>query len=702
MKQVVQAVSGGPVRVVEVPRPTISATEVLVRTAASVVSAGTEGATTALARSSLLAKARARPDLVREVIKKSKTEGVVNAARAVRSRLSTDIPLGYSAAGRVVEVGETVVDLRPGMLVATAGGGKANHAEFQAVPGLLCAPVPDGVPVGDAAFATLGAIALHGLRLSDATVGSRVVFIGLGLLGQLGTRIAAASGMHVAGIDLADAQIERTRAAGITAFKEDGEQTTKVILQWANGVGADAVVITASDRTSRIIERVPELCRDRATVVVVGDIGLDIARTPFYEKELQLRFGRSYGPGRYDPTYESMGIDYPAGYVRWTEGRNLAAILDLLASGRLRVDDLVTHRFPIGEAASAYTMIESRSEPFLAVQFTYDSEPAVGPEPIRLRPTAQGELGVGLLGAGTFARKVLVPALHEAGFGRLVSVASASGMSARSIGERAGFEKLASGADEVVNDPDVSVVVVCTPHDSHASLTAQALHAGKHVFCEKPLALTMEELEDVETAWRASKGVLFVGFNRRWSEAIHIARDMLAERSTPVTITYRVNSRPVSRDHWYNDRRQGGRLIGEVCHFIDTCNNLVGGWVTAAAATAGGEGELLMSEHLAVNLGYSDGSVAAITYTTGGHASTEKERIEILGGGRSITIVDFREVTIDGKALRLTRRDKGHGAELAAFRNALRDGATRDTSTMVDSMRITLEAAHSLRIDRTS
>lgn len=695
MKQVVQAVSGGPVRVVDVPRPTIGATEVLVKTVASVVSAGTEGALGAFARSNLIAKAKARPDLVKQVLRKARTEGITSAARAVRSRLDSDVPLGYSAVGHILEVGEAVTDLRPGMLVATAGAGKANHAEFQAVPGLLCAPVPDGVPPEDAAFATLGAIALHGVRLSDTTLGSRVVIIGLGLLGQLSTRIAMAAGAEVAGIDIDDAAIERARGSGVTAFREEGEQTTKAILEWTNGVGADAVVITASDSSSRIVQRVPELCRDKATVVVVGEVGLELARTPFYEKELQLRFARSYGPGRYDPFYEDMGVDYPIGYVRWTAGRNLGAVLDLLASGRLTVSDLVTHRLPVEDAASAYAMIEKRSEPFLAVEFTY-SEQNDDREKISLKPSDRKDAGVGLIGAGSFARTVLLPSVQAAGFDRLVSVASASGLSARSVGDGVGFEKVASGADNVIDDPDVGVVVISTPHESHAALATRALRAGKHVFCEKPLALTDEDLDEVEAAWLGSGKVLFVGFNRRWSKPIAMACDALASRSAPLTITYRVNAQPVAKDHWYNDRRQGGRLLGEVCHFIDTCCHLVGADVTAVSATAGGPGELILSEHLAVNLGFADGSVASITYTTGGHSSTEKERIEILGGGRSITVVDFREVIVDGKTTTLQRMDKGHAAEVAAFRNAILQGESAWTKALLESSRVTLRAAGTL------
>ena len=695
MKQVVQSISGGAVRVVDVPRPVIGATEVLVQTLASVISPGTEGAVTQLAQASLLGKARARPDLVRQVIKKARTEGVGNAVQAVRSRLDSDLPLGYSAAGRVVEVGEAAGGLAPGMLVATAGAGKANHAEFQAVPSMLCAPIPEGVSPEDAAFATLGSIALHALRLADVQVGSRVVFIGLGLLGQLGSRLAIAAGYEVAGLDISPAQVEIAERSGVNALLDEGDDTTEALLAWSGGLGADAVIITASGKSSAAITRTPSLCRDRASVVVVGDVGMDVSRTPFYEKELNITFARSYGPGRYEQSYESWGVDYPPGHVRWTEGRNLEAVLALLAAGRLAVADLVSHRFDIADAAAAYRLIEERDEPYLAIQLSYPRMATPSRE-IRLREPRTGSHGVGLIGAGNFARSVLLPAMSEAGFDRFVAVSSASGTTARSIGERAGFEKLVEGPEGVIEDDDVDVVVIATPHETHGHLAARALGAGKDVFCEKPLALTIEELDDVTEAWTSGSSALFVGFNRRWSRPVSLVRDHLARRNRPLVITYRVNAQPVPAEHWYNDRRQGGRLLGEVCHFIDTCAVLVGAAATTATARGSGEGERLLSSELAITLTYPDGSLAVITYSTGGHDSTEKERIDVLGDGHSASIVDFREVVLDGKTTRISPQDKGHQQEMSAFLRALGSRDTSVTESFLASSRTTLEAAASL------
>jgi hypothetical protein len=698
MKQVVQPAAGGPVRVIEVPRPTIEPTQVLVRTHASVLSPGTERAVTRLARSNLLDKARARPDLVRQVLRKARAEGLTATAKAVRDRLGNDVPLGYSAAGEVVEVGSAVAGITPGMLVATAGGGYANHAEYQAVPGLLCAPVPEGVPSTDAAFSTLAAIALHGLRLGGVEAGARVLVVGLGLVGQLAVRLAIAAGAEVFGVDLDPVAVERARSAGAQAEVEQGTDTDHRIWGWSRGRGADVVIVAAATPSSSVMGAVPARCRDRAQVVVVGDVGLDLERRPFYEAELTLRFARSYGPGRYELSYEGWGVDYPAGQVRWTEGRNLEAVLDLMASGRLRVADLVTHRFPIDRATEAYTALEDPSAGALGVVLTYPAAPRAD-DPVRLHPPAGGSSpGIGLIGAGAFARTVLIPALVAAGFDRLIAVSSASGLSATQLGARRGFEKAVSGADAVISDPAVDLVVVATPHDQHARLTAAALRAGKHVFTEKPLALCEDELADVEAAVTESNGVLFVGFNRRWSRPVTLVREHLGPGGGPLVITYRVNAGPLPAGHWLADRRQGGRLLGEVCHFIDTCAAIVGAPPDRVEAVGGGAGaqELITVDDLVVALGWPDGSVAAITYASRGHRGTEKERIDVLGRDRTATILDFRAVVLDGREVAIRPRDKGHRAEAVALREAIRAGDREPARTAIATTRATLAALAAL------
>jgi predicted dehydrogenase/threonine dehydrogenase-like Zn-dependent dehydrogenase len=694
VKNVVQPIKGGPVEVLDVPRPVPGPTEVLVATIASVISPGTERAVTALAQSSLLAKARARPDLVRQVMRKARTEGLSATAQTVRGRLAQDLPLGYSAAGEVIEVGSAVSGIRTGQLVATGGAGKASHAQFQAVPGLLCAVIPDGVPATDAAFTTVASIALHGLRLAEVGAGAKVVVIGLGLVGQLAARLAMAAGCDVAGIDPA-AHVRSVAAdSGVLALDEAGDATTRRVLEWSRGRGADAVLVCAASRASGPVLRAPALCRDRASVVVVGDVGLDLDRTPLYEKEISLRFARSYGPGRYDPSYEAWGVDYPAGQVRWTEGRNFEAVLDLMASGRLQVADLVTHTYDIADAAAAYTLIDKRAEPYLAIQLTYPAGATDDPVVIARRSPAAFDVTtssprVGWIGAGAFSTGTLMPAFREAGFGLFTSVASASGITSRRAAERHGFAQAVSGGLRVIDDPDTQVVVIATPHDTHAELATLALKAGRHVWCEKPLALTTDELEQVSGAWQGSGLQLAIGFNRRWSPAVQAAQRVLAEATGPKLLVYRVAAGPVPDGHWYHDRRQGGRVLGEVCHFVDTAQALIGSEIEEAAGLPGG-GE--PGDDVVVSLRFADGSLATIIY--GSVLPTAgKEWIEVTGGSRRVVIDDFRSAEADGKGIWKGRQDKGHRACVRAFRRAVTGGEAMPTQTLLATMAATIRAA---------
>jgi len=703
LKQLVQPVNGGPVTLLDVPGPVPEPAEVLVRTLCSVISPGTERAVTALAQSSLLAKARARPDLVRQVVRRARTEGLASTRSAVLGRLASDVPLGYSAAGIVLETGAAVTGIRPGQLVATGGAGKANHAELQAVPWLLCAPVPAGVSAKDAAFTTLASIALHALRLAEAGPGSKVAVVGLGLIGQLAARLAMAAGCDVAGIDPAAYPRDAAARSGVLALDERGQETTEQVLAWSRGRGADAVLVCAAGRSPDAVMRVPGLCRDRAAVVIVGDVGLQLDRTPFYQRELSLRFARSYGPGRYDPSYEARGVDYPAGHVRWSEGRNFEAVLDLLAAGRLAVGDLVTHTFGIGDAVQAYQLIEGGAEPYLAIRLDYpgtaEPERPVAVQRARGRQAASHQTtgaggahhGVGVIGAGPFATGTLIPAFQAAGLTRLVAVASARGLTATRAAQRFGFEKAVAGAEAVLADPDVSVVAIATTHDSHASLAAMALAAGRHVWCEKPLALTDNELDAVRDAWLESGCVLAVGFNRRWSPAVAAARRVLDGSAATKLVAYRIAAGPVPDGHWYHDPRQGGRLVGEVCHFIDTAQALVGAPIEEVAALYGG-GPGGPADDAAVALRFADGSLASIGYGSG-LPSAGKERIEVHAGDRRVVIDDFRAVTVDGKTRWKGRQDKGHRAMAAAFTQAVAGEEKLPTEEMIATMRATIRAA---------
>ena len=464
------------------------------------------------------------------------------------------------------------------------------------------------------------------------------------------------------------------------------------VLRWSRGRGADAVLVCAAGQSAEPMSRAPALCRDRAAVVMVGDVGMPPRRTPYYEREISLLFARSYGPGRYEPSYEAWGVDYPAGQVRWTEGRNQEAVLDLLASGRLQVSGLVTHSFGIGGADAAYRLLEERSEPRLAIRLTYPA--AAGPDqPVRLRPSPadRSQPGVGWIGAGAFSTGTLLPAFKDAGFERFVAVATASGVSARRAAERHGFEKAVSGAEAVIDDPDVSVVVIATPHDVHTELASRALAAGRDVWCEKPLALTCDDLDEVEKAWRESGRQLTLGFNRRWAPAVLAAQQALAEERAPKLVVYRIAAGRVPDGHWYLDRRQGGRLLGEVCHFVDLAQALAGADIEDAAGVLGGDASQ-GNDGVAVALRFADGSVASIAYGSTPPVAG-KERIEVLAGSHQVIIEDFRSVLVNGRTLWKGRQDKGHRAHAAAFRQAVQGGPAMPTEAMLASMRATIQAA---------
>jgi predicted dehydrogenase/threonine dehydrogenase-like Zn-dependent dehydrogenase len=708
VKQVVQSVRDGALRVIDLPVPSIGPTEVLVATERSLVSAGTERAVRRLAGASLLAKARARPDLVRQVLRRARSEGLRATAGAVQQRLDEDMPLGYSAVGVVEQVGEAVAGLHPGMRVATGG---APHAGYQSVAGLLAVPVPDRVSDTEAACATVAAIALQGIRLAELGPGARVCVVGLGLVGQLAVRLARASGCEVAGIDVRPWVVARAAGSGAHALVESGADTTEAIVDWSRGRGVDAVLLCAATPSSDPIRRAPDLVRDRGTLVVVGDIGLELDRTPLYEKELTLRVARSYGPGRYDRTYEDYAVDYPVGQVRWSEGRNIEAVLDLLASGRASFADLVTHELPIERASDAYALLESDA-PCLGVQLTYDAgardrRPAID---LRRDGTVGAPAGlpspprVAVLGAGTFVRATLLPAMTKAGFDRRVAIASAGGVSARLVGERNGFERVVADADAVGALDDVDLVLVATPHDTHARLASMFLRASRHVFCEKPLALSHAELDEVVDAWRDSPAHLAVGFNRRHAPAIGLVKEALGASGGPLVMEYRVSAGRLPASHWYHDRRQGGRLLGEVCHFIDTCNAIVGAPPVRVAAMGGHGIEALLADDVTVQLGYPDGSLASISYGSRGHPSTFKERLEVLGRGHTAVVDDFRSVVVDGRSTRLEGHDKGHVAELLAVRTLVEHGhdtlEAALTVTALETTAATLAAAESLLTGR--
>lgn len=708
MRQLIQSYRSGEMKVEEVPPPSARAGGVVVRTVRSLVSAGTEKMIVDLARKSLLAKARSRPDLVRKVIDTARKQGIRNAFMKVQSKLDTPIPLGYSSAGVVVEVGESVHEYRVGDRVACAGAGYANHADYAYVPRNLLAHIPDAVAMEEACFATVGAIALQGVRQMAPTLGERVAVLGLGLIGQLTVQLLAANGCRVLGFDPNPARAKLAMEMGAhAAVSADLEAAAE---RFTRGDGFDAVVIAASTPSSGPLEEAGEISRLRGRVVVVGLVGMEVPRSLYYRKELDLRMSMSYGPGRYDPDFEERGFDYPIAHVRWSEQRNLEAVLDLLADRRLRTTPLVTHRYSIDDALTAYDLITKGSEPFLGVVLHYgaDDEAAVAPAPrLELREGSRnaGALGIGFVGAGGFGQSVLLPALKAAGGIEPVAIASAGGATARRVGEQYGFRTATADADEVIRHADVDAVFVLTRHDLHAPLIVKALAAGKHVFCEKPLGLSLGELAGIETARAASRGDVMVGFNRRFAPLVEKIAANFADRAAPLVMHYRVNAGFIPPEHWIHDPVEGGgRILGEGCHFVDLVHFLAGAAPTRVFAECiGGGSRFRGDDNVAITLRFADGSIATVLYTAMGDARLGKEYLEVYGEGSVAILDDFRTLLLSkrGKQQRTkaANQDKGFEVEMKRFIAAAKSGGPMPIpfEQLVATSRATLAVLESLR-----
>ncbi|MFL6256026.1 MAG: bi-domain-containing oxidoreductase, partial [Pyrinomonadaceae bacterium] len=636
MKQLLQNLKTGEGVVADVPAPVAQAGRVLVRAASSLVSAGTERAFVELGRKSLLGKAKERPDLVGKVFEKVKSEGLLSTLQSVREKLDESHALGYSAAGVVVEVGEGVTEFRAGDRVACAGTGYAAHAELLSVPKNLCVRLPDKVDFESGAFATLGAIALQGVRLAEPTLGESVVVIGLGLIGQLAAQLLKANGCRVFGVDLDEARVELAMRLGADDGCVAGVDVKQAVSKWSRGRGADAVLLTAATQSDEPIELAGEISRLRGRVVAVGLVGMNVPRAVYFQRELTLRVSMSYGPGRYDPEYEERGHDYPLPYVRWTEGRNLEAFLDLAAAGSVKTAPLVTHRFPVEQGERAYQLISGKAtEPYLGILINYDTarelERNVENKASSFKLQAsnpQGRVRVGMVGAGDYARRMLLPHFREEGV-EFVSIATASGVTARDVGGRYGFARFVSGADEVLKEEGLSLLVIATRHDTHAELARKGLERGLDVFVEKPLALNDEELDALLEAASRSRGRLTVGFNRRFSPHAQQVKEFFKDRRGPLSILYRVNSGRVPRTHWTQDAREGGgRVRGEVCHFVDFMQYVTGSRVERVYAepVTSGDREAVDDDSVFITLKLADGSNGTIAYLAEGDRALPKER----------------------------------------------------------------------------
>jgi predicted dehydrogenase len=687
MKQLFQDPKAGTIQVVDIAPPALRPGTILVRNAFSVVSPGTERSTVSAARDSYIKTARARPDLVRRVLDTVKREGVLAAYRKVQAKLSEPQALGYSSAGTVIAVGPGTEDhFRLGDRVACCGHNVASHAEVICVPTNLAARVPSGVSLEVAAFSTLGAIALHGVRLAEPQLGGRYAVIGCGILGLFATQLLRAHGGRVAAFDLAEDLVARAQRLGAEAGLAGGtDDQVQAALAWTEGLGVDAVIVTAASVSDAPMVAAAGMSRDRGKVVAVGLVPFGLPREIAYAKELELRISRSYGPGRYDAGFEEKGIDYPAGYVRWTETRNLEAFLHAIAVDSVDISSLVTHRYSLDEAPAAYDMLVSGqgSRP-LGIVIRYPDDGATAapiaeapvPSPVRAAGPVTGGVGVGFIGAGAFARGVLLPAFQGRAGTTLRRVATAHGLTAFDAQRKFGFKEAGTDASAVIADPSVDLVCITTRHDAHAGLVVQALRAGKHVFVEKPLALDENQLRAVEQAAAASNGVLLVGFNRRFSPLAAMMRQALVGRG-PLLATYRVNAGALPASHWLNDPDVGGgRIIGEGCHFVDFLSFLTGDAdIESVEARCAGRPRG-PAEDVVIQLGFSDGSVGQILYTAKGDPSLGKERVEAHAGGASVVLDDFRsvEVVSGGKRRKSTSGGKGHAEEIAALVAAVKSG----------------------------
>lgn len=678
MKAVLQNFKTGELSCLEVPPPMLKKNGIIVHNVASLVSAGTEKATITLAQMNLAQKAKARPDLVQKVLNKVKQDGLVNTVQSVIAQLNVTKPLGYSCAGIVKAVGSDINNFQPGDRVACAGAGIANHAEVVAIPRNLAVKIPDNVSFESASFVTLGAIAVHGVRQAEVTFGDNVVVLGLGLLGQLTVQICAAAGCNVFGIDIDQKKIELAiRLGARDGATPDSNELMSKISSFSRGRGADIVLLTAATKSSAPIDLAAEISRDRARVVAVGDVGLEIPRHKYYEKEIDLRLSRSYGPGRYDPSYEDKGNDYPIGYVRWTENRNMEAFLDMLASGRVRTDELITHRFPVEQAAEAYSLLDGKKqEPYIAILLGYNPDKPQ-PSTIELskpRVLERNQINFGVIGAGNFAQGVLLPKLKSISDVKFSSVATQSGISSAGVAKKLGASQCTSDYKDILADENINAVLISTRHDSHATIAADALNAGKNVFVEKPLAMNAEQLELVKTAYDKSSKLLMVGFNRRFSPLAVKLKSAFGGK--PITGICRVNAGAIPASSWQQDAEAGGgRIIGELCHFIDLFQFITGSMIKDVFATQVADGQ---RDNVSVQLTFADGSQASIIYTSAGAKSLPKERIEVFGNGSAAVIDNWQNLDLHAPNGRNITKgfnaQKGHAEELQTFITAIKNG----------------------------
>jgi len=706
MRAILDNVRTGEVSTYQVPEPELRAGGILVRTAFSAISSGTERATVEASEQSLLGKALARPDLVKQVLDVARTSGVKAAYDKVMTRLENLSPMGYSCSGVVVAVGEGVKEFQMGDRVACAGAGYANHCEVNWVPCNLAVRVPDAVSLEAACLTTIGAIAMQGLRQAHVAFGETVVVIGAGLVGVLAMQQARAAGCRVVAVDLEASRVERATSLGAhLALLASDPGLPQAVADFSR-YGADAAIVTAATRSAEPLELAAKLMRECGRIVVVGDVGMGVSRRDMYHKELTLAMSRSYGPGRYDPSYEEAGQDYPVGYVRWTERRNMEAFLDFLASGSVDVSALLERRYRVEDAGRAYSELRSGQAYTAILEYAGAEEPrkAAAKEITVLRPR-QSRLRVGCIGAGGFARSYILPNLRGVDGVSLESVATASGVSAESARRNFGFRR-AQTASELLSDPELNAVFIASRHQSHAQYVAAALRQGKAVFVEKPLAVDREQLELIQQVYADCERsgmapFLMAGFIRRFAPATEKMRHFFARRQEPMLVHVRINAGFIPSTHWIQQDSEGGRIIGELCHFVDWARFLVGCPIRAVSATALPDGSRYNRDNVAAALTFTDGSIANLLYLANGDPSVSKEHFEVFCEGGVARLEDFEllQLVRDRKSKRFRSvRDKGHRLELQRTVQAMMSGteASIPFEEIVEVMEVTFSIAKAI------
>lgn len=712
MKQILQNLSNGETSLVDVPSPRNIKSNVLIASKNTLVSSGTERMLVDFGKSNLLSKAKQQPDKVKVVLDKIVTDGLVTTMDAVRSKLDQPLPLGYCNAGVVLESDANNFEM--GDRVVSNG----NHAEVVRVPKNLCVKIPDNVDDESASFTVLGSIGLQGIRLIMPTIGECFVVSGLGLIGLMCVQMLRANGCRVLGIDYNTKKCELARHFGAeTVDLSKQEEPITVARSFSRGRGVDGVLITASSESDEVIHQAAEMCRKRGRIVLIGVVGLKLRRDDFFKKEITFQVSSSYGPGRYDPSYEEDGNDYPFGFVRWTEQRNFEAVLDMMASGTLKVQPLITHRFDIDDAIKAYSLLNDSNALGIILNFPENDKVKLKKSKISLitNPSDASKLlpankvNIGFIGAGNYASRTLIPAFKESG-SVLNTVVTSGGISGFHHGVKNSFKYASTSISDILSNQNINTVAIVTRHNAHANQVIDALKNNKHVFVEKPLALTLNEIDQIDKVYKktnlSNTVRLMVGFNRRFAPHILKIRSLLKSHHSPKSIIITVNAGYIASDHWTQDYLiGGGRVIGEGCHFIDLMRHLIGHSIVDFSATKMGNtnGSDTTEDKVSITLSFSDGSFGTILYLANGGSSFPKERIEVFCDGAVLQMDNYRVLSGYGwkgfKKMRLFKQDKGQKACVKSFVYSINNGAESPIpfEEILESSRVSIKIAKSLR-----